>query len=273
LLSVTYQVTCNGVVIDPRDYNFRFLAFLRFGRTPVPVPEPGGRLHALDYTCHDHFYSAAELAQKAAEVAASLAEASTMNASSDETQAAAPTAASSSTSTGAAEAEPDQPKSKVAKTPAKGKKGKLASPEADASSALMTLSGNAASPSSSSSSVSASISSSSSSAATALSNQGYSVLSFRVNRDCLSEGGLESTVRLRLLLLHPSRDDVAISWCDSHRWAIMTKSLPSDQRLSGYMARWGFPIHPEDPVLGKVFVVIRFLSFGVTTLKVNFSSH
>jgi hypothetical protein len=44
-----------------------------------------------------------------------------------------------------------------------------------------------------------------------------------------SEGGNDNTVRIRLLLLHPT-DDVVIALADSARFAIMTRTLPNEER-------------------------------------------
>jgi hypothetical protein len=44
-----------------------------------------------------------------------------------------------------------------------------------------------------------------------------------------SEGGNDNTVRIRLLLLHPT-DDVVITLADTERFAIMTRTLPNEER-------------------------------------------
>jgi hypothetical protein len=57
-----------------------------------------------------------------------------------------------------------------------------------------------------------------------------SIVKVKPHPDCLSEGGFESTVRLRLALMHP-KHDVVLAWCDSTRFVIMTRSLPSAKRM------------------------------------------
>jgi hypothetical protein len=57
-------------------------------------------------------------------------------------------------------------------------------------------------------------------------NQLSTKLSFRISKDCLSDGGLESTVRLRLLAVH-NQHNVVLSIADSQRFVIMTKEVPS----------------------------------------------
>ncbi len=54
---------------------------------------------------------------------------------------------------------------------------------------------------------------------------------------CLSEGGQETTARLRLVLLHPTVD-VALAFVDSYRFVIMSRNLPTPARLEVYLPQW-----------------------------------
>ena len=74
---------------------------------------------------------------------------------------------------------------------------------------------------------------------------GSNSLSFRVSQDCLSTGGFESTVRLRLLILHPTQD-LVLAFVDTTRFVVMTRELPSANRMFTYLQHWGLRIHAED---------------------------
>ena len=54
------------------------------------------------------------------------------------------------------------------------------------------------------------------------------------------EGGHDDTLRLRLLLLHPTQS-VVLAVTDSVRFAVMTRALANDTRRPSMVANWGFP--------------------------------
>jgi hypothetical protein len=70
-------------------------------------------------------------------------------------------------------------------------------------------------------------------------------MSFHISSDCLSIGGFETTVRLRLLVLSPV-DNVVLAFVDSSRFVVMTRELPAEHRMVTYLRDWGFPMHPDD---------------------------
>jgi hypothetical protein len=70
-------------------------------------------------------------------------------------------------------------------------------------------------------------------------------ISFRLSGDCLSDGGFESTVRLRVLALYTPMDMV-MALIDSERFAIMTRDTPTGHNLLTKLRIWGFPIHDDD---------------------------
>lgn len=72
-------------------------------------------------------------------------------------------------------------------------------------------------------------------------------LSFIVSPECLSTGGFESTVRLRVLVLHPD-EDIVVAFADSERFVVMTRELPSENRMLTYLRAWGFAIAAADHV-------------------------
>lgn len=76
-------------------------------------------------------------------------------------------------------------------------------------------------------------------------NVNSTLVKLKVHPSFISEGGFESTIRLRMVLLHPQAD-IVLAFCDSDRFVIMTRDLPSQHRLHTYLAEWGFPIHPSD---------------------------
>jgi hypothetical protein len=77
-------------------------------------------------------------------------------------------------------------------------------------------------------------------------------LSFRINSECLSSGGFESTVRLRLLVIKSVQlgandsEEIVLDFADTERWVIMTRDLPSKSRMPTYLREWGFPVHEQD---------------------------
>jgi hypothetical protein len=73
----------------------------------------------------------------------------------------------------------------------------------------------------------------------------------RPHADSLSEGGFESTVRLRLVLLNAAQD-LVLGFCDSERFVIMTRALPSEHRMHTYLAQWGIPIHADDQTTRQI---------------------
>jgi hypothetical protein len=89
--------------------------------------------------------------------------------------------------------------------------------------------------------------SASSTAGTVSAESNFSTLSFRPQKGCLSAGGMHSTVRLRLVIAHALSEhastipvQLALAWCDSHRFAIMTRSLPTSSRLDMHLKEWDF---------------------------------
>ncbi len=54
-----------------------------------------------------------------------------------------------------------------------------------------------------------------------------------------ASGGHDSTLRLRVVLLHPE-EDMVLCCGDSEPFTIMTRSLPADSRWGGTLADWGF---------------------------------
>jgi hypothetical protein len=70
-------------------------------------------------------------------------------------------------------------------------------------------------------------------------------MSFHISSDCLSTGGFESTVRLRLLVLSPV-DEVVLAFVDTSRFVVMTRELPTPHRIITYLRDWGFPIADGD---------------------------
>jgi hypothetical protein len=70
-------------------------------------------------------------------------------------------------------------------------------------------------------------------------------MSFRISSDCLSIGGFETTVHLRLLVLSPV-DNVVLAFVDSSRFVVMTREFPAGQRMLAFLRDWGFPMHPDD---------------------------
>jgi hypothetical protein len=74
---------------------------------------------------------------------------------------------------------------------------------------------------------------------------GAQSLSVRISSETLSTGGFESTVRLRVLVLHPI-ENVVLSFADSCRFVVMTRELPSPHRMVTYLRDWGFEIDSDD---------------------------
>jgi hypothetical protein len=70
-------------------------------------------------------------------------------------------------------------------------------------------------------------------------------IKFVIAKECLSDGGIETTVRLRLLVIHDALD-LVLAFADSPRFAIMTREIPSGPNLVARLRSWGFPIHPDD---------------------------
>jgi hypothetical protein len=70
-------------------------------------------------------------------------------------------------------------------------------------------------------------------------------IKFHISKDCLSDGGFETTVRLRLLVIRESLG-LVLAFADSSRFAVMTRDAPSGPNLLARLRAWGFPIHPDD---------------------------
>jgi hypothetical protein len=58
-------------------------------------------------------------------------------------------------------------------------------------------------------------------------------------------GGWETTMRIRLMLLHPHLD-IVLAHTDSERFVAMSRHLPSANRLSTYLQQWRLDDSTDD---------------------------